>query len=143
MVVETAYGLTTALLTVDEALHSDWVPWRDKLDVVRVVDPDPRCRPQLRRAGFVIHPSWVTWIASAGASEEVFLDRLSGKERRSIRAGMRFVAEQGIRWKTVVPLDADTYDRFLELYERQISTMRHGVPFARYDRDDILAHADE
>ncbi|MFF4209113.1 GNAT family N-acetyltransferase [Streptomyces sp. NPDC001796] len=143
MVVETTYGLTTALVTADEALHTNWASRRREFDVVRVVDPEPHCRPQLRRAGFAVHPAWVTWIAPAGPSEEAFLDGLSGKERRSVRAGMRFVAEQGIRMKAVVPLDPDTYDTFLELYERQISTMRHGVPFARHDRDDVLAHADE
>ncbi|MFI9720155.1 GNAT family N-acetyltransferase [Streptomyces sp. NPDC052396] len=143
MVVETTGGLTTAQVTADEALHTDWASRRDELDMVRVTGPEPACWPELRRAGFTVHPSWITWLAPAGPSEEAFLDRLSGKERRSVRAGLRFVTDHGIRMKVATPVSAAGYDEFLALYERQIATMRHGVPYARFDRDEILERAGE
>lgn len=136
MDVETTHGLTTALVTVDEALT--FSP-HGGLDVVRVVDPPAAAWPALARAGFAVHPSWVTWIAPVGSSEDDYLARLTGKERRSVRAGQRFVASEGIALKVASPLDEASFDAFLALYDVQIGSMRHGVPYARMERSEILA----
>jgi hypothetical protein len=138
MDVTTTHGLTTCQVSADEALRTDWAARRDELDLVRVVHPEPSSWLALRQAGFAVHPAWITWISPVEASEDAFLDRLSGKERRNIRSGQRFVAEAGIRMKVVAPLDPPSFDAFLELYDIQIGTMRHGVPYARLEREEIL-----
>src|SRR5439155_12135268 len=91
-----------------------------------------------RRAGFAIMPAFVTWISPVGESEEVFLGRLSMNERRNIHRSLRFVADRGIQLKVTAPLDSQSFDAFLALYVRQVDTMRHGVPFARQQRAEIL-----
>ncbi|HEX6340899.1 GNAT family N-acetyltransferase [Umezawaea sp.] len=142
MDVSTDLGLTTGLITVQEALGADWGATAG-LDLVRVVDPPPDSWPALHAAGFRVHPSWITWTAPVGASEDEFLARLDGKERRSIRAGQRFASERGIGMKVVTPLDAQSFDVFLGLYEPQIAAMRHGVPYAALERDEILEQGDD
>ncbi|GLZ33861.1 hypothetical protein Lesp02_60490 [Lentzea sp. NBRC 105346] len=139
MDVEITNGLATGLVTVDEALH---LRSRPDVDVLRVIDPPASSWPLLRAAGYAIHPSWITWLAPACASEDAFLARLTGKERRSVRAGQRFVESEGISLKVVTPLDAQSFDAFLSLYEPQIASMRHGVPYAAMERDEILDSAD-
>ncbi|PRY45239.1 GNAT family N-acetyltransferase [Umezawaea tangerina] len=142
MDVTTALGLTTGVVTVHEALNTNWVA-RSDLDLVRVVDPPADSWHALHVAGFRVHPSWITWTATVGPSEEAFLERLSGKERRSVRAGQRFVAEHGIATKVVTPLDAQSFDAFGVLYEEQIGAMPHGVPYATMERDEILAQGED
>lgn len=142
MDVTTELDLTTGLVTVGEALGTDWGATTG-LDLVRVVDPPPDSWPELHRAGFRVHPAWITWTAPVGPSEDEFLARLTGKERRSVRAGQRFAAEQGIGMKVVTPLDAQSFAAFLGLYEPQIAAMRHGVPYAALDRDEILAQGED
>jgi GNAT superfamily N-acetyltransferase len=138
MDVEAAYGLKTGVVDANEALHVDWASRCDGLDLMRIVDPEPSRWPALELAGFGVHPAWVTWVAPVGASEDAFLARLSRKERWAVRAGLRFVTDHGLRMCVAAPLVADGFDRFLELYDRQIAGMRHGVPFARLERDEIL-----
>ncbi|WP_020672454.1 GNAT family N-acetyltransferase [Amycolatopsis nigrescens] len=138
MEIETAHGLTTGLLDAGEALEADWASLRDRVDLVTVVDPVAECWQSLRRAGFAIKPAWVTWISPVDESDEAFLDRLSVSERRNVRAALRAVAGHGYEMKVTHPLDAPSFDAFLDVYERQISTMRYGIPFARLQREEIL-----
>jgi hypothetical protein len=140
MDVETTHGLTTALVAVDEALT--FSP-RPGLDVVRVVNPPPTAWPALLDAGFAVHPSWVTWLSPVFPSEDEYLAQLTGKERRSVRAGQRFVSGEGIVLKVASPLDAVAFDAFLELYSPQIAAMRHGVPYAAMERSEILDAASD
>jgi hypothetical protein len=142
MDVETSYGLTTGLISAGEALQTDWRSRRDELDLVRVVDPEASSWPALQRAGFGLHPAWITWISGVQESEEAFLAGLSVKGRRSVRVAQRLVADAGIQMKVAMPLAADAFDAFLELYDRQIGTMRHGVPFARQERAELLEQGD-
>jgi hypothetical protein len=69
--------------------------------------------------------------------------RLSRNERRNVDRAIRFVRAQGIELRVVEPLDARAFDAFLDLYEPQVGAMRHGVPFARSQRTDILDRAAE
>jgi Peptidogalycan biosysnthesis/recognition len=137
MDVTTALGLRTGLVTVHEALTTK-PGTTTGLDLLRVVDPPPDSWEALHAAGFRVHPSWITWTTPVGPSEDAFLARLTGKERRSIRAGQRNAAEQGIGMKVVTPLDAQSFDAFLDLYEPQIAAMPHGVPYAALERAEIL-----
>jgi hypothetical protein len=143
MEIETVFGLDTAVVTVDEALRTDWVAHRDKIDVVRVVNPEPASWQALRRAGFAIMPPYVTWTAPMSESEAAFIAGLSVKERRNFELGLRFVAEHKIRLAVIAPIDIESFDAFLDLYNRQIDSMRHGVPFAHQQRADILAKPDD
>ena len=143
MRIETTHGLITGLTDPDEAASTDWSRWRDQLDVVKVVDPDRWWWPALHRAGFRVHPAWLTWVSPVGASEEAFLARVSRKERTTIRAAQRAAAERGIEFKVTRPITDAVFDLFLALYEHQVASMEHGVPFARIERDDILAKASD
>lgn len=140
MDVEIAHGLTIARVDADEALSRDWAGGGDGIDLVRVVDPERRSWPALQKIGFAINPAWIVWLAPVGASEDAFLSRLSRKERWNVRAEQRFVAERGVQIKVATPLDAQAFDAFLELYDRQVGAMRRGVPFARLERAEILDH---
>jgi predicted N-acetyltransferase YhbS len=133
-------GLMVGMATIAEALGID----RETadLDVVRVVDPAPDSWRELRAAGFAVKPSWVTWLSPTLDSQESFLDRLSVNERRNVRLGLRFVEEQGIALRTVSPLAPAELDTFLDLYDRQISGMRHGVGYARQQREELLSQRD-
>jgi hypothetical protein len=97
----------------------------------------------LHRAGFRVHPAWITWLSPLGASEEDFLARLSKKERTTIRAARRGATERGIELTVTAPITPAVFDGFLALYEDQVAGMEHGIPFARLERDEILAHADD
>jgi hypothetical protein len=141
MRIETSHGLITCMTDPDEAVSTDWTSWRDQVDLVKVIDPDRSCWPALHRAGFRMHPAWITWLAPVGASEGDFLVRPSRKERTAIRAAQRGVAERGIEFRVTAPVTAAAFDAFLSLYDDQIETMEHGIPFARLERDGILAQA--
>lgn len=143
MDIETTHGLNTAEVSVAEALDVDWPAFRDKVDVVRVVDPEPASWGMLRRAGFTIVPACVTWTAPVGETEAVFVARLSTNERRNIRKGASFLTGRGIRLTVTNPLDAESFDAFLDLYVRQVEAMRHGVPFALRQREDILGQRED
>ncbi|SDC22650.1 GNAT family N-acetyltransferase [Actinokineospora iranica] len=143
MEVERDHGLHTGRIGVAEAVGTDWAAWRGAADLVRVVDPAPESWPALLRAGFVVKPAWITWLAPVGESEAAFLDRLSVNERRNVRLGLRFVADRCIELRTAAPLDAESFDAFLGLYDRQIAAMAHGVPFARRQRADLLARGED
>jgi hypothetical protein len=56
MHIDIAHGLITGLVDPDEAVSTDWTRWRDRLDVVKVIEPDRSCWPALDRAGFKAHP---------------------------------------------------------------------------------------
>jgi hypothetical protein len=143
MHIETTLGLVTGLTDSAEAVSGNWESWRDQLDVVKVIDPHPSSWPALRRAGFSVHPAWITWLAQVGASEDAFLTGLSRKERTTIRAAQRRAAERGIEFTVTSPVTAASFDAFLTLYEDQIRTMEHGIPFARLERSEILARASD
>ncbi|MBB5157841.1 GNAT family N-acetyltransferase [Saccharopolyspora phatthalungensis] len=138
MEVERAHGLTTGRVTTAEALAARWTARSADVDLVRVVDPAPSDWARLARAGFAVKPAWITWLSPTCGSEEEFLSRLSVNERRNVRLGSRFTSENGIELRTTDPLDPESFDAFLVLYDRQIAGMRYGVPFARQQREDIL-----
>ncbi len=141
MDIETTHGLITGLVDAAEAVRTNWASRRDQLDVVKVIDPDRSWWPTLQRAGFRIHPAWITWVAPVGDSESAFLTRLSRNERATIRSGQRSVAAGGIEFRVTTPVTAAAFDAFLALYDQQIATMLHGIPFARLERETILAVA--
>jgi hypothetical protein len=143
MRIETSDGLIRCLTDPDEAVSTDWTSWRDQVDVVKVIDPGRSCWPALHRAGFRMHPAWITWLAPVGASEGDFLARVSRKERTTIRAAQRGVAERGIEFRVTSPVSAAAFDAFLSLYEDHTDTMEHASPFARLERDGILAQAND
>ncbi|QFZ21210.1 GNAT family N-acetyltransferase [Saccharothrix syringae] len=142
MEVAVALGLRAGLITVDEALAGDW-RGTPGLDLVKVVDPPPVSWAPLTAAGFRVQPAWITWTAPVGPSEAEFLTRLPRKERYHVRAGQKAAAEQGVRLKVVTPLDAPSFDEFLGLYEPQVAAMRHGVPYASMERDEILDQGED
>lgn len=134
------HGLMIGEVSVAEALEIDRTAV--DVDVIRVVDPAPESWPALRAAGFAVKPAWVTWLSPAMDSEESFLERLSGNERRNVRLGLRYVDDEGIQLHTVFPLTPAALDDFLGVYDRQIAGMPYGVAFARQQRDELLAHPD-
>ncbi|WP_182883649.1 GNAT family N-acetyltransferase [Microbispora sp. H10949] len=138
MKIETVNGLTIGLVDVGEAENGDWERHQGELDLVRVVDPPPESWPRLRAAGFAVHPSWITWMAPVAASEEEFLSRLSVQERRNVRLGLRYAAGRDVRMDVADPVDDLVFDDFLKLYEPHIGGMRHGVPYASMEREEIL-----
>lgn len=138
MEIGTVHGLDTASINVAEAAGVDWSEMRAKVDIVRIVDPEPASWWALRQAGFAIIPECVTWTAPIGESGEAFVARLSANERRNIRKGARFLTTLGIRLEVTAPLDAPSFDAFLGLYVPQVEAMRHGVPFALHQRSEIL-----
>ncbi|MEU5364025.1 GNAT family N-acetyltransferase [Streptomyces sp. NPDC005925] len=133
-------GLPVALVDVDQALNGQWRAYEHEVDLIRVQDPPVTAWPQLREAGFLPKPQVVAWRAEALTKEEDYLKRLSQKDRYDVRAAYRKAAELGFQ-VGVEPLTAPVLTEFLELYERQVSTMRHGWAVAVEQRDSILAEA--
>lgn len=134
-------GLSMALVDVDQALDGQWQAHERDVDLVRVQDPPVDAWPLLRKAGFLPKPQVVAWRAEALATEEDYLRTLGGKDRHDVRTAYRHAAGLGLT-TGVEPLTAPLLTEFLELYERQVSTMRHGWAVAVDQRDAILAEAE-
>lgn len=143
MIVEDAFGLQIAVMDADQALAGGWRFVGDDVDLVRVREPADDDRLALAAAGFVVKPSWLTWMAPTLGSEAEFVGRLPGDVRRTITKARRVIVEHGIRLGEPGPLDEAVLDEFLELYRRQVGDMRHGVPFAVREWDALLAAADD
>jgi predicted N-acetyltransferase YhbS len=135
-------GLPVLLVDVAEAVSTDWAAYRDRVDVVRVLRPDPARWAELRRTGFRPKPNRVTWLAPAPASEQQFLSMMSSKQRREVRGAVRRAQQGGLRPELRQPVDAGFLDTFLRLYCARIADMRHGLPVAQWQREAILADPD-
>ncbi|GHF35936.1 hypothetical protein GCM10018790_12400 [Kitasatospora xanthocidica] len=135
--------LVVASVDLDEAGARAWEGTGRPVDVVRLLDSADVPQEVLSRLGFVARPRWLNWCAPVAASEEEFAAGLSGAERRNIRLGRRFVAENGLRLEVRPSLTAEFTDDFLVVYDRQIADMPRGKNFARRHRDRLLAAADE
>jgi GNAT superfamily N-acetyltransferase len=135
------FGLPVALADVDEALalRPDDAP--PGVALVRVLAPPAEHWAALARAGFVRKPAWLTWLAPAGSSEEEFLAGLATKARQDMRRAARRAAQGGLVLRVHRPVPARGLDEFLEIYQRRIAQMSHGVGFAGQLRDSILASA--
>ncbi|MFE2140777.1 GNAT family N-acetyltransferase [Streptomyces sp. NPDC059456] len=142
MEIKELHGLTVALADVREALDTDWETHRGHVEIVRVIDPPESSRRALAQAGFFIKPSWLTWVADACDSEARFLAGLRRKERQNVNTARRRMAEAGVVID-VVPLDAPLLDAFLDLYRRQVATMRNAFPVAVQQREQLLSRAAE
>ncbi|MFD5029803.1 GNAT family N-acetyltransferase [Streptomyces sp. NPDC058220] len=134
-------GLRIAHVDTDEALGRDWPAYRQDADVIRVRDPEAADRPLLRKAGFAVKPSWLTWLAPVRASEEDFLGRLGRRARKNARHSLRTLRDRGVR-VGVHPLDAPALDAFLVVYDAHMSRLRNGVPYAVGMREQFLEQAD-
>lgn len=135
-------GLRVAVLTAADAASRTWAVDPPVADVVRVLDPDHRDLAALTDTGFVLAPSWITWLAEPGPDEDDFLARLPKSERSSMRQSCRDVRERGIDVRVRSALDERTFDEFMDLYAGQIAAMRNGVLFASRWRDTVLAQPD-
>ncbi|WUP22608.1 GNAT family N-acetyltransferase [Streptomyces sp. NBC_00267] len=140
MEIEENTGLPMVFASTREALETDWEEYRGRAEVVRVVDPAADAWPRLRAAGFLPKPSWLTWVADTGESEEAYLSGLHRKERQSIQAARRRLDEAGLT-VDVVPVTEPFLDEFLDLYERQLTRLRHALPVALQQRDQLLSDA--
>ncbi|OYP14422.1 MULTISPECIES: GNAT family N-acetyltransferase [Streptomyces] len=136
MQIQDTHGLPVAVVSVQEARETDWETWRGRVAVVRVSDPPVAAWPALRAAGFLPKPSWLTWIAGTGDSEEEFLRGLHRKERQSVQAARRHAAAEELRVE-VLPLTEPLLAEFLGLYERQMGRMRQALPVAVQQRDQL------
>jgi hypothetical protein len=134
------HGVPIAFATVEEAVAGEWKAVGDQVDVVRVERPPAADWPELRRAGFVPKPQFVTWIAEARASEEEYLGALPKRERQKIRGARRQLRLESLTVE-VCAVEERLFDVFLVLYEQQIAEMRHGVAVAREERELVLADA--
>jgi len=141
--IEDAFGLRIAVMDAERAAAGGWRSVGDDVDLVRVREPADAARPALEAAGFVVKPSWVTWLAPTLGSEAEFVSRVPGVERRTIINARRAIGEHDIRLDEPGRLDEAVLDEFLALYRRQVGDMRYGVPFAVRERDALLAAADD
>lgn len=73
-------------------------------------------------------------------SEEAYLSGLRRKERQSVQAARRHLDEAGLT-VDVVPVTGPFLDEFLDLYKRQLTRLRHALPVALQQRDQLLAPA--
>ncbi|CAM5515082.1 GNAT family N-acetyltransferase [Streptomyces fumanus] len=138
-------GLSVGFLTLDEALAGDWravVPpgqAAPEIDVLRVAEPSRDAWPMLRAAGFVPKPAKISWITGTGADDGEFLAKLPKGERWSIRRARRMAVEAGIRITVQDPVGPGPLGAFLEIYRARIGRMRHGIPYADSQHEQILA----
>lgn len=128
-------GVTVAYVAAEEALSTSWTDCAPAVSVVRVSEPDIAAHSELRKAGFVYKPRTVTWIAATRESDEAFLGQLSANQRKNIRAARKRATAQGVRIEVRQPLTADLMLAFIELYERNIAQMRHGIAIASRQRE--------
>jgi GNAT superfamily N-acetyltransferase len=135
------HGISIALVSVDEAASRHWRSFDEPVDVVRVERPEPAHWPELRSAGFIPKPQFLTWITDARGSEEEYFATLPKRERQKIRGGRRQLQAEGLVIE-VAAVDEPLFDSFLKLYEQQIGEMRHGVLMATEQRELVLGDAD-
>ncbi|GAA1989722.1 hypothetical protein [Kitasatospora viridis] len=141
------HGLRIALLGAEEALESDPVRLyalsaQDGVGVLRVVDPPAALHADLERAGFLVTPSWVTWLAPVRAADETFLAAMTSGERSNVRRALRETAKRSLRITVHAPLSRAVFDDFLGLYEDQVARMRNGSSYAASWREEIAADPD-
>jgi hypothetical protein len=134
------HGMRFALADIDEAVRTEWSPYRDRVDVVRVENPASDRWPELRAAGFVPKPMWVMWVADPLGSEDEYLAGLATQERSNIRRAKRKLDANGLK-VSIRDIDPALYDVFLRLYEDRIAEMRHGWAVATEQREVILSDA--
>ncbi|WP_299532059.1 GNAT family N-acetyltransferase [uncultured Streptomyces sp.] len=134
-------SLPMALVDVDQALSGGWRTYENEVDLIRVQDPPAESWPRLREAGFLPKPQVVAWRAGVLETEEQYLGTLSGKDRYDIRTAYRRAGEGDLD-VGAEPLTVGLLDEFLELYESQVATMRHGWAVAVEQRGSILAEAE-
>ena len=139
MAVEQDFGVSVLVVGVDEACDTEWDGYAGEADLARVRGPEISDWPDLRAAGFVPRPERVSWVAPAPADQHRFLSRLSRKAREDVRLAMRRATESGVVLRREGSLDAEDYERFLDLYRPQLETHRHPIPTAIWARDQILA----
>lgn len=135
-------GVPIIFTDADEALRTDWLPYRQEADVVRIVWPPRERWPEIVAAGFLVKPDRVTWVAESGSDDADFLSRLDRKERQTVRAARRRCADAGLRMRTET-VEPSMFEAFLELYDRQVAGMRHGLDAARMHRERMLSRADD
>lgn len=152
MRVDVQGTVTIAHVGLEEALERNWHDPACDVDIVRVRLTDLDRRPALEAAGFLVKPAWVNWLAPLTDSAAAFRQRLSVSERKSHRNAARAAVTSGITVGVLDQVGEEDLRAFLELYERQISAMPHGVNYARRQerlllRDlpsllGVFAHAD-
>lgn len=132
------HGVPIAMLSVEEALSSDWDWAAGRVDVVRVEDPEARDWPALRARGLLPKPQQVTWVADACETEEAYMAGLTSAERQKIR-GARVRTALDCIDISVRELDERLFEEFLVVYSEAVRRMRHGINVAVGERDTILA----
>ena len=143
MHLETDHGISTAEVSTEEALATDWSEHHQDIDIVRVVEPAADTELSLVEAGFIAKPDRLIWLAPAGSSEEEFLSRLSQNSRYLFRKSVRRTENDGVRITVQNPLTPETLDPFLDVYKSRVSEMRNGLMLAPLERDDFLAQRGE
>jgi hypothetical protein len=141
------HGLRIALLDAGEALELDRAGLlalcaRERAGIARIVDPSAEHRPGLERAGFLVTPSWVTWLAPVGVEDEAFLAAMTTGERSNVRRALRETDRRSVRIDVHAPMTPSVFDDFLGLYEAQVATMRNGFSYAASWRDEVAADPD-
>ncbi|MFA7752717.1 GNAT family N-acetyltransferase [Streptomyces sp. NRRL B-2790] len=134
--------LVIAHVNADEALHRDFVADPPDAHIVRVRNPDPTLREEFERAGFLLTPGWVNWIAPVRSSEEEYLAGLVPGERKEIRRVRRMLERDGVTLHVTHGIDEGDLERFLTLYDRQVERMPQGVNFLRRQLRQIRAEHD-
>ncbi|MFB7258683.1 GNAT family N-acetyltransferase [Streptomyces nojiriensis] len=135
-------GVKIAQVSVDEALGRDWSDPLLDIDIVKVRLTALEHQRELEAAGFLVKPTWVNWVAPLLASESDFLGRLPLRERQSVRQAARRAEGNGIELVVLPRVTAHDLQDFLELYDRQIARMEHGVNYARRQQRQLLRHPD-
>ncbi|WP_280717703.1 GNAT family N-acetyltransferase [Kitasatospora sp. MAP5-34] len=141
------HGLRIALLGAEEALESGTsgllaLSEQQGVGVLRVVDPPAALHADLERAGFLVTPSWVTWLAPVGTEDDAFLAAMTSGERSNVRRALRETAKRSLQITVHAPMTMAVFDDFLGLYEAQVATMRNGSSYAASWRDEIAADPD-
>jgi hypothetical protein len=140
MRIDTRENARIALASVAEALDRDWHDPALDIDIVRVRLTDLARREELEAAGFLVKPSWISWLAPLTASATAFQARLPAKERKSHRYAARVAENSGIVLRVLPAVGEQDLQDFLRLYDRQIAGMAHGVNHARRQERHLLRH---
>ena len=136
-------GVIVATVDRQDAEQQVWKDTDTPIDIVRLAGSDSLDEPTLVGLGFVARPRWINWCTPVRGSAPEFEAALAGSERRNIRLGRRFVADEGLRVEVRAGLTPQLVDEFLLLYDRQIESMPRGKNFARRWRDRLLAAGHE
>jgi hypothetical protein len=131
------FGVPMVIVGEGEAIDGRWRADPGPAEVVRVERPRQESWSELRRSGFLLKPQQISWVADVGDDEESFTAALSSGERQKIRAARKRLAAERLTL-SVRDLDGHLFDTFLPLYEASLARMRHGVPVAAGERDEIL-----